>query len=129
MEFERRTTVWVGPDEAFEFFADPANLPLYVPTVTFEEAIAVDGDPAAEPDAEAGATGAEARFLPDRNTRRVEWGLADDAYGGSIDIRQGTPSSSDVTIRLHTPDDVDRSQVEGMIEQVVRTIGRHLSGR
>src|SRR5215204_2455642 len=70
MEFERRTTVWVGPDEAFEFFADPANLPLYVPTVTFEEAIAVDGDPAAEPDVEAGAGGPQAHFLPDRKARR-----------------------------------------------------------
>ena len=27
MDFERRTTVWVGVEEAFDFFADPANLP------------------------------------------------------------------------------------------------------
>jgi hypothetical protein len=129
MDFERRTTVWVTPEVAFDFFADPANLPLYVPTVTLEEAIAVDGDPGAEPDAEAGSAGPQARFLPDRKAQRIEWGLADDGYGGSIEIRQGTPSSSDVTIRLHTRDDVDRAQVEQMIEQVVRTVGRHLSGR
>lgn len=129
MDFERRTTVWVGPDEAFEFFADPANLPLYVPTVKLEEAIAVDGDPSAEPDAEAGTSGELARFLPDRKARRVEWGLPGDAYGGSIEISPGTASSSDVTIRLHTRDDVDGDQVRQMIEQVVRTVGRHLSGR
>ena len=129
MDFERKTTVWVTPDEAFEFFADPANLPVYVPTVKLEEAIAVDGDPGADPDPEAGATGPEASFLPDRKAGRVTWGLAGDTYGGSIDIRQGTPSSSDVTIRLHTRDDVDRAEVEQMIEQVVRTVGRQLSGR
>jgi hypothetical protein len=129
MDFERRTTVWVGPDEAFEFFADPANLPLYVPTVRLEEAIAVDGDPAAEPDAEAGSAGELAHFLPDRKARRVEWGLPGDAYGGSIEVAQGTPSSSDVTIRIRTRDDVDEAEVKQMIEQVVRTIGRHLSGR
>jgi hypothetical protein len=129
MEFERRTTVWVGPDEAFEFFADPANLPLYVPTVQLEEAIAVDGDPSAEPDREAGAAAGEARFVPDRAARRVEWGIPGEAYGGSIEIAPGTASSSDVTIRLHTRDDVDEEQVRQMIEQVVRTIGRHLSGR
>jgi hypothetical protein len=119
----------VGPDEAFEFFADPANLPLYVPTVKLEEAIAVDGDPDAETDAEAGSTGELAHFLPDRKARRVEWGLAGSEYAGSIEIAQGTASSSDVTIRLHTRDDVDGEQVRQMIEQVVRTVGRHLSGR
>ncbi len=129
MDFERRTTVWVGPDEAFEFFADPANLPLYVPNVKLEEAIAVDGDPDAAPDAEAGSTGPQARFLPDRGNHRVEWGLPGDTYGGSIEIRQGTPSSSDLTIRLHTGDDVDADQVRQMLEQVARTLGRLLSGR
>ena len=48
MDFERRTTVWVGVEEAFDFFADTANLPLYVPTVRLEEAVAVDGDPDAD---------------------------------------------------------------------------------
>ena len=129
MDFERRTTVWVGPDEAFEFFANPANLPLYVPTVQLEEAIAVDGDPDAEPDAEAGSTGELARFLPDRKARRVEWGVPGGDYGGSIEVAQGTASSSDVTIRIHTRDDVDGEQVKQMIEQVVRTLGRRLSGR
>ncbi|HEX5827105.1 MAG TPA: hypothetical protein VFY23_06270 [Candidatus Limnocylindrales bacterium] len=129
MDFERRTTVWVGVDEAFDFFADPANLPLYVPTVTLEEAVAVDGDPGAEPDPELGRGEPLAHFLPDRNTHRVEWGLPGGEYGGSIEVGKGTASSSDVTIRLHTRDDVDEAQVRQMIEQVVRTLGRHLSGR
>jgi hypothetical protein len=129
MDFERKTTVWVGVEEAFDFFADPANLPLYVPTVTLEEAVAVDGDPEAEPDPELGTGEPQAHFLPDRAAHRVEWGLPGGEYGGSIEIKQGTPSSSDVTIRLHTRDDVDEAQVRQMVEQVVRTIGRHLSGR
>ena len=74
MDFERKTTVWVGVEDAFDFFADPANMPLYVPTVTLEEAIAVDGDPESEPDAEAGAVGPQATFVPDRNEHRVQPG-------------------------------------------------------
>jgi hypothetical protein len=129
MDFERRTTVWVGVEEAFDFFADPANLPLYVPTVRLEEAVAVDGDPEAAPDPELGSAGAQARFVPDRKAHRIEWGIAGEDYGGSIEVVPGTASSSDVTIRLHTRDDVDEAEVRQMIEQVVRTIGRHLSGR
>jgi hypothetical protein len=129
MDFERRTTVWVGVEQAFDFFADPANLPLYVPTVRLEESVAVDGDPEAEPDPELGSAGAQARFVPDRKTHRIEWGLPGDDYGGSIEVAPGTASSSDVTIRLHTRDDVDEAEVRQMIEQMVRTVGRHLSGR
>ena len=129
MDFERRTTVWVGVEEAFDFFADPANLPLYVPTVRLEEAVAVDGDPDADEDAEAGAASPLATFLPDRAAHRVSWGLAGADYGGSIEVAKGTASSSDVTIRLHTSDDVDGEQVRQMLEQVARTLGRHLSGR
>jgi hypothetical protein len=129
MDFERRTTVWVGVEEAFDFFADPAHLPLYVPTVTFEEAVAVDGDPGADPDPELGGSRPEARFLPDRHEHRVEWELPAGGYGGSVEVRPGTASSSDVTFRVHTPDDADAEQVRQMIEQVVRTVGRHLSGR
>ena len=55
--------------------------------------------------------------------------MAGDDYGGSIEVAPGTASSSDVTIRLHTRDDVDEAEVRQMIEQVVRTVGRHLSGR
>src|SRR6188474_3744298 len=129
MDFERKTTVWVGVEDAFDFFADPANLPLYVPTVTLEEAIAVDGDPGAEPDAEAGAADPQATFVPDRNEHRVTWGLPTGDYSGSIDVRPGTANSSDLVIRVHTGDEVDAEQVKQMIEQVVRTLGRHLSGR
>jgi hypothetical protein len=129
MDFERRTTVWVGVEDAFDFFADPANLPLYVPMVRLEEALAVEGDPEAEPDPELGTPGPQARFVPDRGTHRIEWGLSTDDYRGSIEIAPGTASSSDVTIRLHTRDDVDEEQVRQMIEQKVRTVGRHLSGR
>ena len=129
MDFERKTTVWVGVEDAFEFFADPANLPLYVPTVTLEEAIAVDGDPEAEPDAEAGSTGPQATFVPDRAEHRITWSLPGDDYAGSIEIRQGTPSSSDLTIRLHTRDDVDRATVEAFVEEAARNLRRVLPAR
>jgi hypothetical protein len=129
MDFERRTTVWVGVEEAFAFFADPANLPLYVPTVRLEEAVAVDGDPEASPDPELGSADPQARFVPDRKAHRIEWGIEGEDYGGSIEVAPGTASSSDLVIRLHTRDDVDEAEVRQMSEQVVRSLGRHLSGR
>ena len=129
MDFERKTTVWVGVEDAFDFFADPANMPLYVPTVTLEEAIAVDGDPESEPDTEAGAGGPQATFVPDRNEHRVTWSLPGVKYQ-RLDRGQARDGEhSDLLIRVHTADDVDAEQVRQMIEQVVRTLGRHLSGR
>lgn len=131
-DFERTTAVGVPADAALDFFAEPANLPLYVTTVTLEEATAIDGDPDAEPEDGAPPVPAEAanapRFLVDRRERRVEWGSGA-SYSGSITVKPSTPSMSDVTIRLHTRDDADPDKVRTVIEQTVRNIQRRLSGR
>lgn len=124
-DFERTTAVGVGADAAFEFFADPANLPAYLPIATLTETDVVDGEEEAEALATAAVPGPDTRFLADRKTLRVEWSSGAD-YGGSIAVKQSTPSMSDVTIRLHTRDDVDPDQVRSLIEQAVRSIGRLL---
>ena len=49
-DFERTTTLGVGADTAFAFFADPERIPEYVPTMAHVETIAVDGDESAEMD-------------------------------------------------------------------------------
>jgi hypothetical protein len=129
MEFERSTTVGVGADAAFAFLSDPANLPQYVPTVTLVEAIAVDGDPAAEPEEGAGNPADEARFLADTATRRIEWGGSGAAYGGSMVVDAGTASTSQVTVRLRTRDDVDGAEIDRVLDQAMRNLRRLLSGR
>ncbi|MDP2350875.1 MAG: hypothetical protein Q8M74_06930 [Chloroflexota bacterium] len=132
-DFERSTTVGVGADRAFEFFADPQRLPEYVTTMKLEETTAVDGDLEIEPEPEADTKGrhqvSEARFLADRGTRRVEWGLPGSDYAGSITVAVGTPSTSGVTIRLHLRDDADAAEVDKVLDQTIRNIQRLLSGR
>jgi hypothetical protein len=129
-DFERTTTVGVGADAAFAFFADPSRLPEYVTTMRLEETTAIDGDPAAEPEDGAARPHAasEASFLADKDARRVEWGLPGSDYSGSITVTVGTPSTSGVTIRLHLRDDVSAPEVDKVLDQAVRTIGRLLSG-
>lgn len=129
MDFERRTVAFVPVEQAFAFFADPANLPLYVPAMTLDESIAVEGDPAAADDAEAGPARPEPRFVPDRANHRIEWGEPGAAYGGAIELTQGSPNSTDVRIRLHTRDDIDEAKVRELLDQAARSIGRRLSGR
>ena len=139
--FERTTTVGVGADAAFALFADPLRLPEYVGPMTHVGSTAIDGDPNAEPEDEAGVGGgaglrrpaapavAEARFLADAARRRVEWGLPGAEYSGSIEVAAGTPSTSQVTIRLRVRDDAPAVEIERVLDQAVRNIGRLLSGR
>ncbi len=128
-DFERTTTVGVGADAAFAFLSDPRRVPEYVTAMRFEEAIAVDGDPDAELDVAEVRPVGEARFLADAGTRRVEWGMGDRDYGGSATVSVGTPSTSQVTLRLHVRDDADGAEIERMLDQTVRNLQRLLSGR
>lgn len=130
-DFERSTTVGVGADRAFAFFADPQRLPDYVTTMRLEDTTVVDGDPAARSEAETHGRhhASEARFFADRTARRVEWGLPGGDYAGSITVSAGTASTSGVTIRLHIRDDAGTAEVEKALDQAVRNIQRLLSGR
>jgi len=122
-DFERVTTVGVGVEAAFTYFADPANLPQYLAVAELTESTAEDGE-----ETVATPTPGEVAFLADRNAQTVRWSRGE-AYSGSIQVKKGTPSMSDVVIRLHTRDDVDADEVRKVIETSVRAIGRRLSGR
>ena len=122
-EFERVTTVGVGIEAAFEYFADPANLPQYLAVAELVESTAEAGEETAETPTPGGVT-----FLADREAQTVRWSRGE-AYGGSIQVKKGTPSMSDVVIRLRTRDDADPDEVRKVIEASVRAIGRRLSGR
>jgi hypothetical protein len=128
-EFERTTTVGVGADAAFAFFADPQRIPDYVPTTAHVETIAIDGGDPTEADPSGDRDGREARFFVDKAARRVEWGLPGTDYAGSIVIAEGTASTCQVTVRLHTRDDVDEAGVDRMLDEALRNIRRAVLGR
>lgn len=129
-DFERTTTLSVTPDVAFGFLSDPGRLPTYLPAVALVEAIAVDGDPAAQDDDSAVASGDpidQTHFLPDAGARRVEWGHPRTGYAGSFEIAEGPLRSiSRLTIRLHIEGDPDRTAIEGMLDQAIAGIRREL---
>lgn len=128
-DFERSTTVGVGADAAFDYFADPSRLPEYVTTMTHVETTAVDGELQVEAEATGGRGAGEVRFLADRAARRVEWGDPDSDYAGSIVVTAGTASTSQVTIRLHIRADADQAAIERVLDQAIRNIQRRLVGR
>jgi len=128
-EFERTTTVGVGADAAFAFFADPLRLPDYVPTMAHVETIAMDGEESAQPNPAGHPDITQARFLADRDARRVEWGLPGTEYAGSITVAVGTTSTCQVTVQLHTRDDVDAAGVDRLLDETMRNIRRAVATR
>ncbi len=129
-DFERTTTVGVGADAAFAYLSDPAHVSDYVAPMTHDDSWAIDGDPEAEEEGEgSGEAIAQARFSTDTANRRIEWGMPDGGYGGSMTVERGTASTSQVTIRLHLRDDADQAAVEKVLGQSVRSLQRLLSGR
>jgi hypothetical protein len=118
-----------GAEAAFDVLSDPVRLPDYVPTLELVESIAIDGE--LDPDEElAERDGAPAAgFVADRATRRIAWGRPGDAYGGSIAVAEGTASTSGVTIRLRTRDDVDPDEVNRVLDQAVAGVRRVLLRR
>lgn len=126
-DFERRITVAVSADTAFELLADASRLPEYVAGLRLEDAVAVDGDPTADVSDEAGPPFPEARFHPDRPRRRVEWELPGSSYRGSAEVAQLLPAVSTVTIRLHTEHPADAAAVERALEETGRNLQRLLT--
>lgn len=121
MDFERSTTVGKGADAIFALLADPRSVADYVPLVSHVESTAEDGSPAALDALPTEGLG-PMRFVADAATRRIEWGEPGAAYGGSITVEAGTSSTSQVTVRLRTRDDLDRAEVDGFLDQAVRGI-------
>jgi hypothetical protein len=128
VDFERTTVIGAGADAAFARLTDPLLIPQYVPLVAHVGSDAEDGAPG-EGEAVRPEGLGEVRFHPDAAARRLEWGDPGAAYSGSITIAAGTTSTSDLTIRLHTRDDIDRASVEAYLEQAARSLRRVLAGR
>jgi hypothetical protein len=128
-EFERTTTVGMGADAAFEILADPRRLPEYAPTVRHVDTTVVDGEPDDDAPGEGPGETAQARFLADREARRVEWALPNTDYEGSVVVAAGTTSTSQVTIRVRTGDDGGDGELERMLDEMLRNLRRLLARR
>jgi hypothetical protein len=126
-DVERRITVAVSADTAFELLADASRLPEYVAGLRLEDAVAVEGDPAADTSQEAGPPFPAARFHPDRAARRVEWELPGTEYRGSAEVGQLLPAVSTITIRLHTAGGGDLKALERSLEETGRNLQRLLT--
>jgi hypothetical protein len=109
-------------DPTFAVLSDPVRLPDYVPVLELVESVAIAG----EDDADAnlaereGAPGAA--YEADTRTRTMRWGQPDGDYHGSITVAPGTASTSTITIRLHTRDDLDGDAVAKMLDAAVSKI-------
>jgi hypothetical protein len=128
-DFERRATVGVDADAAFDFLADPGRLPTWVVGMTLDDAIAIEGDPKLQDEGEARPEAPEARFFPDRAARRVEWGLPGGEYAGEVQVQPMMAGMSTVTIRLHLPDNGDAAAIDKALDQTVKNLQRQLSSR
>jgi hypothetical protein len=128
LDFERTTVIGMGADAAFARLADPLLVPQYVPLVAHAGSEVEDGNPA-EGEAVPPQGLGTIRLLADAAARRVEWGEPDAAYRGSMTIAAGTASTCELTIRLHTRDDIDRARVEAFVEEAARNLRRVLPAR
>ncbi|HYO41613.1 MAG TPA: hypothetical protein VES19_00310 [Candidatus Limnocylindrales bacterium] len=128
MDFERTTIIGTGADAAFARLSDPLLVPRYVPLVGHAGSDAEDGIPA-EGEAVPPEGLGTIRFHPDAAARRLEWGEPEAAYRGSMTITAGTASTCQLTISLHTRDDVDRTKVDAFIEEAARNLRRVLAAR
>lgn len=127
-DFEKRVTVAVDAETAFNFLADPGRLPVWVVGMRLEDAVAVEGDPALQDEGEAHTDAPEARFLPNRAARTVEWGIPGGEYSGSATVGTLMASMSTVTVRLHLPDGADQKAVEAALDQSVKNLQRQITG-
>ena len=132
-DYERSTMVWVPPEVAFAYLADPVNLPDYVPVMTHagsdaDAGEAYQGAASETPGAESAA--AEMPFLADSRALRIEWGRPGSEYAGSIEVTEGvTDGTARIRIRLRTRDDAARGEIEQLLDQAARNLLRRLSGR
>jgi len=127
-DFERRATVGVDADTAFDLLAEPAHLPDWVVGITLDDAIAVEGDPQLQDEAEARPEAPLAHFLADRPARRVEWGLPGGDYSGTAEVQPLMARLSTIIIRLHTREAADPAAVGRALDQSMKLLQRRLTG-
>lgn len=125
-DFERTATVTAAPEDAFQFLADPSNLPKYVATMSLakpEEGHRLHVAAEVQGRHEEG----DARFTADAAQRRIEWGAGGQSrYAGSIAVSEANGGSS-VHIRIHVEHEQDEGEINRAMDETVSNIERLLS--
>lgn len=124
---ERSADVAAPPQQVYDYLADVANLPEYLPRMTeAHETGAQQVEVTAELDLpdEPGSreVQGEAHFVTDPGRRVVRWGSEGDTdYGGQMDVTGDGPDTCTVTVRLHwhhgDPEHVD-ADLERAVERI-----------
>jgi hypothetical protein len=127
-DFERRATIALDAETAFERLAEPAQLPLWLVGITLDDAVAVDGDPNLQDEGEAKPTAPAAPFVADRKARRVEWAAPSGAFSGVLEVQPMLAAMSAVVVRVHTRDAVDAKAAEAALDAAMKTLQRSLAG-
>jgi uncharacterized protein YndB with AHSA1/START domain len=123
--FERTVTVSASPEEAFQFLAEPRNLPRYVATMSAArpeqgERLHVAADVQGRHEE------GDARFSADPHQRRISWASGGaSSYEGSIDVSAADGGSS-VHIRLHVEHERDVAEINRTMDETVANIERLL---
>jgi hypothetical protein len=125
-DLERRITVALNADTAFDNVAEPARLPDWVPWVTLEQAIAVDGNPELQDQGEALPTAPPAGFQVDRHARRVNWSSPSGEYAATLEIQPMMAGMSSLTIRVQAPETAASGELAQALDALVRTLQRRL---
>jgi hypothetical protein len=124
-DYERSVSVAAAPDAAFQFLAEPTNLPRYVATMV--EAKPGRGEELhVAADVQGRHEQGEAHLHADPKTRRMEWGSpGENDYSGRLEV---TPASdgSKVTIEIHVAGDADENEINRVLDETAANIERLL---
>ena len=116
-EYTRSEAVSSSPGAAFEYLANPSNLPTYVATMVMAHP-AAEGKLRVAADVQGRHEEGEGSFRTDAAAGRIEWGSTDNpAYTGSLEI-SGGDNSCTVTIKIST----DREGEKGEPEEIERAL-------
>lgn len=124
-DFERTAIVPVGPDQAFQYLSNPANLPKYVSMMIMARPESQDRLHVAA-EVEGRHEEGEAHFRTNAGERRMEWGGEGDAhYRGSLQVQDSGEGTS-VKIEIHTGHEHDASEIERALDETVSNIEQQL---
>lgn len=118
-DFSRTSTISASPDALFDFLSDVHNLPRYFSRMTSAEP--AEGEAVHTTASVNGQdVEGEAWFRVSSSDRTLQWGSEGPSnYSGRLSVAEAGPSSSNLTVSLHTErvqDDSDGEIASGLEE-------------
>ncbi|WP_410586572.1 SRPBCC family protein [Amycolatopsis sp. lyj-23] len=118
-EYRHTATADIPADELFAFLSHPENLPRYFPEMKVAEPKGGDSVHV-EAEVHGHRVAGEAWLHTDPATRSLEWGAeGPDDYHGELRINEESPTSSEITVTLHSVREADDGEVQQGLERTV----------